>query len=233
MKSDVIQFVMPVALKDIFDVIAPEVSTRWADQFDVALMLNPEVPGYIAGGAAWSVAASNPVYILQVLDLAECAAGLINLGYSPLAFGVRGEDAPKPLRALSEIESLLHSAERIAFTGQGTSGVQFHQLMEQLQEPAALAEKLVPLPGGAPMAQLLSGEVDVAVLPLSNIAPVPGVYAKAVCPHGLNVHIDLAFCLNKAANAATHRFADWLIDARDRGRLDPLGLWQAPNGSST
>ncbi|MEM7472035.1 MAG: hypothetical protein AAF340_11850 [Pseudomonadota bacterium] len=63
-----IQFILPVALTDVFDVIGPQHTAEAGDQFDLAVMLNPEVPGYIAQGHPWSIAASNPVYIDKIIS---------------------------------------------------------------------------------------------------------------------------------------------------------------------
>ncbi|MEO0664708.1 MAG: substrate-binding domain-containing protein [Pseudomonadota bacterium] len=222
--SETVKIVVPVALKEIFEIIAPSFTSATGHGFESAIMLNPEVPAHIAGGADWSIALSNPVYIDQIVAAGDCDGGTRMLGSAPLAFAVRGhEDAPA-LRDPHLIASFLRDAESIGITELGTSGAQFARLAEGLGISREMLGKLRLLPGGGPMKALLAGEVDVAGLPLSNIAPVEGVTPRAICPLELGVHIDLAFCVRAGANTATRSFGAWITSADVVERMRPLGV---------
>lgn len=213
MTSRTIHFILPVALKDVFDVIAPRYIQNTGHRFETTVMLNPEVPGHIAQGGEWSIAASNPKYIQSIIAAKNAAPQMIDLGYSPLSFAVRGEHGDAPAEASEDIANILNEASSIGVTNAGTSGVQFDQLLNQLGIHDDVAPKVVRLPGGGPMKELLAGNVALAALPLTNIAPIKQVTVVATCPVNLDVHIDLAFCLHENANEATQEFAAFLAKA--------------------
>lgn len=229
MQGEVIQIVLPVALKEVFDTLTPDFIAKTGYRFEVALMLNPEVPGYIETGAAWSVALSNPEHIQKIVAQGRCQGGVQDLGYSPLCFAMRGEPSAPATEAPEEIAAFLRGVETIAITTSGTSSKQFAQLTAELGITDDVKEKLRWMPGGEPAAAALRGEVDTAILPQSNIEAVPGIYAKAICPRDMDVQVDLALCLAKGANRATQDFAKWLLDPTLCQALHDLGV--RSNGS--
>lgn len=212
MTSQTIRFVVPVALKDVFDAVAPTFTQDTGHHFETTVMLNPEVPGHIAQGCDWSIAASNPAYIQAVIAEKNAAPQMFSLGYAPLSFAVRRQHDDAPSETAEDIADVLRKASSIGVTGAGTSGVQFNQLLDLLHIRDAIGPKVIPLPGGGPMKELLKGTVEIAALPLTNIAPIQEVSVVATCPLNLGVHIDLAFCLHQDANEATQEFAAWLAE---------------------
>lgn len=78
------------------------------------------------------------------------------------------------------------------------------------------------------MRALLRGEVDLVALPLSNIAPIDGVYAKIVCPPEHKVHIDLSLCLSATAHSGARELAHWLTDEAQNGVLRRFGIYRVP-----
>lgn len=228
MDTQTIQIVLPVALQEVFDDLAPEFMGETGHLFDVSSMLNPEVPGHIATGAPWSIALSNPTYIQTIVETGACRGGVQRLGYSPLCFAMRGTGDGAPIQRADGIAAILRQASTIATTQGGTSSAQFSRLMEHLDLSQDLTKKIRPMPGGGPAAAVRGGQVDVALLPLSNVAPVADLYAKAICPRDLDVQVDLAICVADGANAATTDFAQWLLNRERKRRLHALGVWQDP-----
>lgn len=226
MTDEIIRIVLPVALRDVFDAVAPAFEAETGHRFETTVMLNPEVPGHIASGARWSVAASNPHHVREVVEAGGCEGGVRDLGLSPLALAVTEEVGGAPARSHEGIAMVLGDARSIAITGRGTSGAQFDRLMDVLDLREALEPKVRPMPGGGPMAALLAGEVDVATLPLTNVAPIPGVRAAALCPLDMDVHVDLALCIHAEAGAGTRLFADRLTGPGMDDALHALGLWR-------
>lgn len=224
MANERIQILLPVALKEVFEAIAPAFTAETGYCFDVSIMLNPEVPGHIATGAKWSVALSNPCYIDEIVGADLCDGVRRTLGYSPLAIATRGKPTAAPLTEAEEIADLLLRAETIAVTTGGTSTSQFARLTNELGISHQLDGKLRSLPGGRPAADLGQGTVEAAVLPLTNVVSVPGIFAKAICPYHMGVQVDIALCLASGANDASHRFAEWLCAQKMRDTLFDLGV---------
>ncbi|MEM1366113.1 MAG: hypothetical protein AAGH82_10240, partial [Pseudomonadota bacterium] len=115
------------------------------------------------------------------------------------------------------------AAQSIAITDVGTSGGQFRTFAHQLGIWQDIAPRVVGLEGGGPMKALLSGDVELAALPLTNIAPMPRVQTMAVCPIDMNVHIDLTICLQPGAPKAAHKLAKWLCHTDRDVQLRELG----------
>ena len=225
MSADRTEFVVPVALKEVMERLLPDFERETGHRVEVAVMLNPDVPGYIAAGATWAVAITNPWHVEQILAAGHGAPGSHRpFGRSPLAFGRRGAAGGSRHRSgRDDIAAMLLEAESIAVTRTGTSGKTFRRLVEALGIREALEPKLRFMAGGEPMATLIAGEVAVAALPLTNIAPVPGVFPTAICPVELGVHIDLSLCVSRDASNAARELAEWLIDPALDATLKRLG----------
>ncbi len=222
--TDVTRFVTPVALIDVIKMIAPEFERSTGYRLELSIMLNPEVPTYILDGAPWSLAASNPWH-LEEIEIGK-RGPILPLGRSPLAFGALGQGR-KAATDEAEISKLLHRSKRIGVTGAGTSGETFARLLDRLDLTEEMRNRVIPLQGGEPMRKLLAGELDLAALPLTNVAPIPGVRAAAICPWDMEVHIDLALCLHPEACTGSHAFVAWLVSTARDATLSALGLLRA------
>ncbi|MEO0635718.1 MAG: substrate-binding domain-containing protein [Pseudomonadota bacterium] len=219
-----IRFVVPIALREVMEELLPQFQQMSGCSVDVQHMLNPEVPAYATSGNGWDIAITNPIHVQEMMaaQTARCDVHL-PFGRSPLAFGKLGSSPVAPARDPERTAEILTSVESIAITDVGTSGDQFRNLAGQLEIWELIESRVVGLEGGGPMRALLAGEVELAGLPLTNIAPVPGVQCVASCPEGWNVHIDLSIALNDSADAATRRLADWLMQPALDERLAQLG----------
>lgn len=123
-----------------------------------------------------------------------------------------------PLESRGGVAAVLRRARSIAVTHKGTSGAQFARLVDLLDLGEALRTKVQALPGGGPMAALLAEEVDVAALPLTNVAPIPGGHAAALCPYELDVHIACRYAstgrrvLARASSSTGSQVRSWKTD---------------------
>jgi len=219
-----IGFIVPIALAQVMERLAPEFTRETGHRFAIVHRLNPEVPDHIASGAVWDIALTNPWHVEEIIAARQAGTGSHRpFGRSPLALARHGARPGPALFTDENIAAALLSANRIAITGTGTSGEKFRTLTEALGIRYDIEHRIVRMAGGGPMKALLTGEVDMAALPLTNIAPVPGVFAAAVCPSALGVHIDLSLCLSTTASRAARDFAAWLIDPARDVRLEQLG----------
>ena len=223
---------MPVALKEVMEALLPDFERRTGREVSVVVMLNPDVPTYIDAGATWDVALTNPWHVEQIIAAGHGAPGSHRpFGRSPLAFGTRDVGGSTRCNSGTDIAALLLGADSIAVTRTGTSGKTFRRLTETLGIRDALEPRLRLMAGGEPMAALLAGEVDVAALPLTNIAPVAGVCAAGICPLGLDVHIDLSLCTSRTASGTARALVEWLLDPARDAALSRLGAERFSLGS--
>lgn len=206
-----IRCVVPIALSEVFERLAPQFTSELQHQLTITYMLNPEVPEHVLGGAAWDLAISNPWHINQIIDAGLAARETHRFfARSPLALAVLGKDQTAVTSDPSEIRDILQSARNIAVTDIGTSGKMFDRLMEKLGVSGEINDRVLRLEGGGPMRALLAGEAEIAVLPNTNIAPISQAGTIAVCAPELDVHIDLSMCLNRSAATSAARLLSWL-----------------------
>ena len=235
MKDRTIDAIVPIALKETIEALAPAIEEALGLHVKATHMLNPEVPSTIRQHPSWDIAFSNPWHLKEIIDHPTVdAASHRPFGRSPLAFAVRGHGGSQSRQGmktsgLDDIRTALDDADRIAITDGGTSGDRFQSLIRTLGVSDAIREKIVRLGGGEPMRALLRGDVDLAALPLSNIAPIAGVYTKVILPPALNAHIDLSLCLSRRAGANATDLASWLTDDARADQLQQLGVDRLPS----
>ncbi|MEO0496316.1 MAG: substrate-binding domain-containing protein [Pseudomonadota bacterium] len=224
---ETLHLIVPIALREVMEHLLPHYQRQRGHAFQVVHMLNPEVPAYIDAGAVWDVAITNPNYVAQIIAAGHAVAKTHKpLGRAPLAFAKFGKAEGEPASARRAIADLLLGSGAIAITDVGTSGDMFRNLALELDVWEAIHNRVVGLEGGGPMRALLAGEVELAALPLTNIAPVPQVHIAGACPLALDVHIDLSICQHIGANDAARDFADWLLDPELDGQLEALGAYR-------
>ena len=223
-ENDPIQFIVPVALIEVMAALLPlfEVETGCAVQ--VTTMLNPKVPGCedVTRGR-YDLAITNPIYAQQMVEVGTGAAETVRpFARAPLAFGALQRGDVAPAEDEHGIRRLLSDTGPIGITETGTSGTMFARLAARLGLEAALAERLIGLEGGEPMRALLAGNVALAALPLTNLAPVKGVEVRGICPLEWGVHIDLALVARCAVGPAQD-LLDWLMAPERDAELLTLG----------
>lgn len=222
--TDTLRLLVPIALKEVFEYLAPRFSQAADQRLEVVHALNPEMPGLIASGEDWDLVLTNPHHIEAILSTGAAKPGSEReFARTPLAFARLGQDGMTTATTSSEIKTVLARATQIGITDAGTSGGTFRDLTRYLDIASDVGPRIVPLGAGEPMRALLDGRIDLAALPLTNIAPIAGVWVAGVCPIDWGVHIDLSLCLRKGAPAAAQKMADWLMAPAREPDLERLG----------
>ncbi len=228
MRDEALTLIVPIALKEVMEHLLPVYSRAAGQSLHVVHMLNPEVPRHVASGALWDIAFTNPSHVREMIDAGSgFNQGVQLFARTPLAFARRGSGTSLSPCTCARVAAVLQGATTIAVTGKGTSGEMFRRLTRKLSDEWGLSAEVEPklraMPGGGPMAALLAGEVDVAALPLTNIVPVAGVHAAAICPFDLEVHIDSALCLQASSSDQAQALVDWLLHEDRDATLESLG----------
>lgn len=215
--TQALRILTPIALTESFDALF---SVPGAPVLPLARVsrLNPEVAEDIAAGVAWDLALSNPHHVEELRAQGHLrGARHWPLLRTPLAFAARTrsaliQSAPATDRA-AIAGALGHWAAQgqcIGYTQTGTSGDMLRRLLADLG--AALpGETLIGLPGGGPMRALLAGEVDIACLPLSNIAPIPEAQVLAICPYEMGVHVEIDLMQRDPSDTRAGAVAAYLL----------------------
>lgn len=149
--------------------------------------LAAELARRIEGGEAFDLAILTPALVEDLAGKGIIAQGSsVTLARSPIALAVR-RGAPKPdLRTLNAVRQTLLGAGSIGYAREGASASFFLGLVERLELSSALAGKIVPLASGAAVGAALSGgQIDLGVIPVSEILPVPGLDVGGTFPPDL------------------------------------------------
>jgi len=167
--------------------------------------LSAELARRIEGGETFDLAILTPALIEDLAGKGLIARGSsLTLARSPIAVAVR-RGAPKPdLRTLNAVRQTLLSAGSIAYAREGASASFFLGLVERLELSAAMAGKIVPLASGAAVAAALSGgQIDLGVIPVSEILPVPGLDVGGTFPSDLAAFITMTAGIGARAGEPT------------------------------
>lgn len=219
-----IRCLVPIALREAFERLAPQFTNELQHRLTITHMLNPEVPEHVLGGAAWDLAISNPWHIEQIIDAGFAARETHRpFARTPLALAILGKNPSSATSDPDEIRDILQSARSIAVTDIGTSGKMFDRVTEKLGVRGEINDRVLRLDGGGPMRALLAGEAEIAVLPHTNIAPIPEAGTIAICGPELDVHIDLSMCLSRSAAASAKPLLTWLENSARDAVLAEMG----------
>lgn len=224
MSSDLRMFV-PVAIRAFIGDLVPRIEVAAGVSVEEVIDLNPVIPKRIAAGEAYDIGMTNPHYA-KVLIASGHADGASHraLGRVPLAVGrqVGAEGAVR--KDVEGIGALLREAESISYTGAGTSGRTYLDVMERLGLSEAVLPKSRSMGGGEPVASVAAGETELAVAPLTTILSTPGLAPAAVFPEELGTHIDMSVFLSARPRSGAAAALGLLTNSELDGEFAAAGI---------
>ena len=187
--------------------------------------LNPAIPERIATGEAFDIALTNPPYVRALIEkgLAD-AASHRPFGRVPLAVARRSGADVTVTPDVAGIARLFRDAESVAYTGAGTSGRIYLEVMEKLGLTDAVAFKSKAISDGVPAEVAAASQVELAVAPLTTVLATPGVVPVAVFPEELGTHIDMSVFLNTQSATEAERVLEFLTAGEVDGELADAGI---------
>lgn len=216
---------VPTAIRAVMADLAPRVETEAGVRLLQEVALNPLIPERIRAGDPYDIGLTNPPYA-KALIAEGLAAGASHraLGRVPLAVAGKG-GAPGPvLSDLPGIGALLRDATSIAYTGAGTSGRTYLDVIARMGLTEAILPRSHAMAGGAPVASVATGEHALAIAPLTTVIATPGVVPVAVFPESLGADIDMSIFRRVGAPDAADRVIDILTDPALDDVLAAAGL---------
>jgi hypothetical protein len=191
--SSELRIFVPLAIGAIMNRLVPRMEAVASTSIVQLCDLNPAIPERIMAGELYHIGLTNPPYVNALV-----AAGYVH-GPSHYAFGrvplavCRKAGEQDPVRKdIEEIKDLFRRAESIAYTGAGTSGKTYLDVMKRLDLNNVILSKSQALGGGEPVAAVMAREIELAVAPLTTILSTSGVAPVAIFPDGLESHIDMS-----------------------------------------
>lgn len=216
--SNDLQMFVPAAIKVLMMRMAPRIRTVAGLPVEQIVDLNPAISERIASGETFDIALTNPLYVRALIEKGFADAATHRpFGRVPLAVARRSESDVKLTRDAAGLVRLFRGAESIAYTGSGTSGRIYLDVMQKLGLSNVVSSKSRAVSGGVPAEMAAAGEVELAVAPLTTVLATPGVVAVAVFPDELDTHIDMSVFLSLQRATGAEPVLDWLtaIDLDD------------------
>jgi len=204
---------VPAAIRAVMDRIAPRVEAEVGVRLMQLVELNPVIPGRIKDRERYDIGLTNPHYAKALIEDGLADGGSHrSFGRVSLAVAHKGEAQSQIMTVASDIEALLRSAKSIAFTGAGTSGHTYLEVVERMGLTDAVLPKSHAMAGGVPAVSVAAGKYELAIAPLTTVIATPGVVPAAVFPDHLSAHIDMSVFCNVASPSLAKKVIDLLTD---------------------
>ena len=226
--ADQIRVLSSVAMKAVIEALAPEFARATKHTITPVFGIAAAVKTSIEGGEPFDVAILTPA----LLD-ALAAKGLVESAPRPvvaragLGLMIKA-GAPKPdVSSVDAFTRTLLAARAITFVPTGASGVAFLATLETLGISETVKAKARPAATGEEVnANITNGAADLAVLPVSEILPVPGAELGGVFPAQIQRYIVMAAGVSGRSTrpAAAKEFVAFLTAAKNTPVLRAKGM---------
>jgi molybdate transport system substrate-binding protein len=188
------------------------------------------IASQLASGAAFDLVILSREGLEDLMKAGRIAAGTdVDLARTPLGVAVRA-GAPKPdVSTVAAFKQVLLNARSVAVPS-STSGIYMTQdLLPRLGIADQVRMKRTPRGAGAP-AMVVSGEADIAVLPVSEILHAPGVELAGVIAEEIQLNQIFAAAVvagssevEPAKRLIAFLASDAAAAAIRQGGMEPLG----------
>ncbi len=213
----ILRMFVPAAIGAVMDRLMPRVAAQTGVQVIQKVELNPLIPERIRAGEPYDIGLTNPSYAQTLIDDGFADGGSHRaFGRVSLAVARRGRAHGQIVADSHGIEALLRSAKSIAYTGAGTSGRTYLDVMERMGLTDSVLPQSHAMAGGVPAVSVATGEYELAIAPLTTVIATPGVVPVAIFPEHLGTHIDMSVF----RNAASPNTAAQVIDILTNHNLD-------------
>lgn len=161
-------------------------------RIEVAFDLNPAIASRMLAGELFDVGLTNPWHVPELIaENVVLADTHMAFGRVPLAVGA-GTPSTAIQRTSEQLRDLLLGAKSIGYTGEGTSGASFRKACEGLGLGVILATKAKAFGAGESVRAAASGQVELAIAPLTSVMAATGIWPVATFPSELDVSIDMS-----------------------------------------
>ena len=190
-----------VGLKAVMDELAPQFERATKHTVVVKYDLAAVLKRQIEGGAPFDLVVLTPAMLDNLIKQGKVAAdSRAVVARSGLALAIR-EGAKKPdISSTDAFKRTLLGAKSIAYAKEGASGVFFAEIIQGLKIADALKSKsTLTATGDAIGEAVVHGTVELGVLPVSEILPVPGMVVGGAFPAEVQRYIVMVAGVSSGA----------------------------------
>ena len=217
-----------VAVKAVIETLAPEFARTSKDtiapEFGIAATLKTR----IEAGEPFDVAILTPAMLddLAAKGLIESAPRPV-VARSGLGLMVKAGAAKPDVSSVEAFKRTLLNARAISYVPNSASGALFLATLDKLAIADAVKAKAKTATSGDEVnANITSGAADLAVLPVSEILPVPGAALGGVFPAGIQSYIVMAAGINPRSPraAAAREFVSFITSSKATAVVKAKGM---------
>ncbi len=163
-------------LKAVIEDLVPKFERETKHTVVVKYGLAAALKKRIESGEAFDVAFLTPAALYDLIARGKIAAdSRVTVARSGLAFAIRAGARKPEVRNADSFKRALLNAKSIAYAKEGASGVLFAALIQRLGIADQLTAKSRLTASGEEInAAVVNGEVELGVLPLSEVLPIKG-----------------------------------------------------------
>jgi molybdate transport system substrate-binding protein len=220
-----IAVVSSLALKGVLEEFRPAFERRLASRLDLRFDATQAILAQIQGLRADLLVLTAEA--LEELRNSGTVAQVRSLGSSGVGIAVRA-GAPKPdIGSVDALKRALTAASSVAHSKVGASGIYFSELLQRLAIP--LKKRIVVEKGPVGLV-VASGEAELGVQQLCELAPVPGIDILGPLPDPLQrlTHFAAGIPLNAANPNGALALMQLLRSDKARAGMVKGGMQPAP-----
>lgn len=171
-------------IKAVMEELVPQFEQATRHKVTVRYGLSAALKRQIEAGEPFDIAVLTPPLIEDLITQGKIAGGTrATLARSGMALAIRAGGARPDIRTTDALKRTLLASKSISYAREGASGVFFIDLLQKLDLTEALKSKSrLTATGEEVSASVARGEVELGVLPVSEILPVPGIEVLGTFP---------------------------------------------------
>lgn len=215
-----------VAMRTVVEELAQRFERETGHHVVATFGLAAALKGRIEGGEAFDLAILTPAQIDDLIAQGKAArTSRAVIARTGLGLMVRAGSPKLDVGTVDAFKRTLLSATSLTYAPAGASGIAFLATVKQLGIAQALESKTkMPAAGQDVNTSVTSGAVQMAVLPVSEILPVPGAALGGVFPADAQTYIVMAGATSTAASEAGRAFLARLMAASSDAVITAKGM---------
>jgi molybdate transport system substrate-binding protein len=188
-------------LRAVMQELAPEFERASGHKVLVRYGLAAAFKQQIDAGEAFDVVILTPPLIDDAIKRGLVAADTRTvIGRAGIGVAIRAGAARPDIGTAEAFKSTLLAAKSVGFAKEGASGTYFAGLLGRLGIADAMSQKLKPMPTGVEVGEAVAhGDVELAVLPISEIMPVQGAEVLGPFPADVQSYVVMTAGVGSAA----------------------------------
>jgi molybdate transport system substrate-binding protein len=188
-------------LRAVMQELAPEFERASGHKVLVRYGLAAAFKQQIDAGEAFDVVVLTPPLIDDAIKRGLVAADTRSMiGRAGIGVAIRAGGPRPDIGSVEAFKSTLLAAKSVGFAKEGASGTYFAGLLGRLGIAEQMSQQLKPMPTGVEVGEAVArGDIELAVLPISEILPIQGAELLAPFPADVQSYVVMTAGVGAAA----------------------------------